>query len=389
MVPPTTLALFSALVGAVSAVPAHQPGRFTLSQTRNPHFKRHGPTQMSKTHWKYGKPHRLAGSVATYPQQYDAEWLTAVQIGSPPQTLNLDFDSGSSDLWVFSTDTASTYVNGQTLYNPSKSHTSRLMPNATWGILYGDWSTSGGIVYTDIVKVGRLSVASQAVESAQNVSAAFTRRSNVDGLLGLAFGSINSVTPTQQKTWFDNIKGSLDYPLFAVDFKAGGVPGTYDFGFIDSAKYTGPIHYAPVNASQGYWEFTSSGYAVGSDSFVPTSIDGIADTGTTLLYLPYSIAEAYYAQIPGGGFYAQSGGYVVPCNATLPDFTFGVNTGRVVIPGSYMNFAPYNSTTCYGSIQSSTGLGINIFGDIALKAAYVIFDTDGPRVGWASKPLLD
>ncbi|KAI0453899.1 secreted aspartic proteinase precursor [Xylaria acuta] len=399
MVPPTTLALFSALLGAVSAVPAPQPGRFTVNQTRNANFRRHGPAQVAKTYLKYGRPvpaelaatlgltKRSQGSVATNPEEYDSEWLTPVQIGTPAQTLNLDFDSGSSDLWVFSSDTSTRYVNGQTLYNPSKSSTSKKLTNGKWSIAYGDGSSSSGIVYTDVVTIGGLSVANQAVESAQTVSSSFTQESNLDGLLGLAFSTLNTVTPTQQKTWFDNIKGSLDSPIFAVDFKVGGVPGTYDFGFIDSAKHTGAITYASVSTRQGFWEFSASGYAVGSGSFKSTSIDGIADTGTTLLYVPSSIVSAYYAQVSGAKNNAAAGGYVFPCSASLPDFTFGVGSARIVIPGSYINYAPYSGSTCFGGIQSSSGIGINIFGDIVLKAAYVVFDSNGPRIGWANKSL--
>ncbi|KAI0401476.1 secreted aspartic proteinase precursor [Xylaria palmicola] len=398
--PPTTLALFGALLGAVSAVPAPQPGRFTVNQTRNANFRRHGPAQVAKTYLKYGRPvpaelaaslgmstsKRSSGSVVTNPEEFDSEWLTPVQIGTPAQTLQLDFDSGSSDLWVFSTDTSARYVNGQTQYSPAKSSTSKKVTSAKWAISYGDGSSSSGIVYTDVVKIGSLSVASQAVESAQTVSSSFTSESNLDGLLGLAFSSLNTVTPTQQKTWFDNIKGSLDAPVFAVDFKAG-VPGTYDFGFVDSSKYTGSLTYATVSTRQGFWEFSSTGYAVGSGSFKSTSIDGIADTGTTLLYLPSSVVSAYWATVSGARNDASAGGYTFPCSATLPSFTFGVGAARIVIPGKYINYAPYTGTTCFGGIQSSSGIGINIFGDVVLKAAYVVFDSTGPRIGWASKTL--
>ncbi|RWA04434.1 hypothetical protein EKO27_g10671 [Xylaria grammica] len=377
-----TLALFSAVLGAVSAVPAPQPGRFTVNQTRNANFKRHGPAQVAKTYLKYGRPvpselaaalgmtnaKRSKGSVVSSPQEYDSEWLTPVTIGTPAQTLNLDFDSGSSDLWVFSTDTSSRYVNGQTQYSPSKSSSASKISNAKWSIAYGDGSSSSGIVYTDVVTIGGLSVSKQAVESAQTVSSSFTQESDLDGLLGLAFSTLNTVTPTQQKTWFDNIKSSLDSPLFAVDFKAGGVPGSYDFGYIDSSKYTGSITYATVSTRQGFWEFVASGYAVGSGSF-------------------NTVVSAYWSTVSGSRNDNSAGGYTFPCSATLPDFTFGVGTARIVIPGEYINYAPYTSTTCFGGIQSSSGIGINIFGDVALKAAYVVFDTNGPRIGWASKSL--
>jgi hypothetical protein len=97
---------------------------------------------------------------------------------------------------------------------------------------------------------------------------------NNDGLLGLAFSSINTISPNPQTTFFDTVKSQLDSPLFAVTLKHNA-PGTYDFGFIDKSKYTGSLVYADVDSSQGFWSFKADSYKIGTGA-KGASITGIA-----------------------------------------------------------------------------------------------------------------
>ncbi len=166
--------------------------------------------------------------------------------------------------------------------------------------------------------------------------------------------------------------------------------GTYDFGYIDKAKYTGNITYVPINSDPGYWTFASSGYAVGSGNFSSSPIEGIADTGTSLIYLPTAIVTAYYRQVQGATNSRNYGGYVYPCSSKLPTFTFGVGEARFTIPAAHMNYAAVTpgSSTCFGGLQSSSGVGMNIWGDVAFKVAFVVFNGGNPpSIGWANKPL--
>lgn len=166
--------------------------------------------------------------------------------------------------------------------------------------------------------------------------------------------------------------------------------GRYNFGYIDPSAHTGNITYVPVDSSEGYWEWTSSGYAVGSAAFNRTAIKAIADTGTSLLLLPSSVASAYYAKASGAGYDSSQGGWVLPCSGTPPDFTFGVGDdgATITVPGRYIQYAPTDSSerTCFGGIQDDAEIQLTIFGDVALKAAFVVFDGDH-RLGWAPKPL--
>ncbi|KAF2143407.1 uncharacterized protein K452DRAFT_225302 [Aplosporella prunicola CBS 121167] len=349
---------------------------------------------MLKTYQKYGAQApsdvqsaaaaSTTGTVNASPEdQYDSLYLCPVDIGG--STLQLDFDTGSADLWVFSNKMASSEQTGHEVYKPGDS--AKELSGASWDISYGDGSGASGVVYADKVVVGGVTATSQAVEAATSVSRSFTQDVDDDGLLGLAFSSINTVSPEPQKTFFDSVKGQLAKALFAVTLRRGEA-GTYDFGFIDESKYEGEIVYSDVSTANGFWEFTPSGYAVGADGeTVEASIKAIADTGTTLLYLPEDVVTAYYEKVEGASYDSLQGGYVYPCDNDLPDFTLVIAGQKRTVPGAYVKYAPVSLGQCFGGIQPNTGIGFSIVGDTFLKAMYVVFDqsTSQPRLGWAQQ----
>lgn len=123
----------------------------------------------------------------------NSEYLATVGIGTPAQNLNLDFDTGSADLWVWSTELpAATQKSGttgttkHTIFNPSKSSTWKKVSADTWQIQYGDGSTASGDVGTDNLAIGGLTVKNQAIELAKTLSSSFAQGPG-DGLLGLAW----------------------------------------------------------------------------------------------------------------------------------------------------------------------------------------------------------
>lgn len=379
-----------------ASIPRAKPTSFEIKQERNQNYAgRNGPLALLKAANKYGlkvtpelkaaaqrvhvantKADGGSGDAPATPDGGDLEYTVPVSIGSPAQTLNLDFDTGSSDLWVFSTELSSSDTSGHSTYDPSSSSSGKKMSGASWDITYGDGSSSSGDVYTDTVTVGSLTVKAQAVEAAQKVSDQFVSSKN-DGLLGLGFSNINTVKPTQQKTWFDNISGDLTQPLFVADLRHEE-PGSYFFGEIPSEA--GDVLYAPIDDSNGWWEFTTS-FGEGS-----SEVQAIADTGTTLVLISQEDAEAYYQNVDGATLDQQEGGYVFDCSADLPDFTFTVGDGEFTVPGKYINYAQGSGSQCFGGIQPPPGsLDVAILGDIALKSAYVVFDAGNSQVGWATK----
>lgn len=197
---------------------------------------------------------------------------------------------------------------------------------------------------TDTVNIGGATVTKQAVELATAVSSSFVQDVNSDGLLGLAFSKLNTVKPTQQKTFFDNIMPSLAQPVFTADLKHA-TTGSYEFGNIDSSKFSGSLSYVSVDTSQGFWQFTSNRFSVnGQEQQNPGATPAIADTGTSLMLVDDAVAQAYYSQVQGAQNDPNVGGYTFPCSSTLPDFGVGVGGSyTAVIPGSGINFAPVDA----------------------------------------------
>ena len=74
-----------------------------------------------------------------------------------------------------------------------------------------------------------MTATSQAVEAATSISSEFVSDTDNDGLVGLAFSTLNTVTPNQKTTFFDTVKSSLASKLFAADLKYKAA-GSYDFG---------------------------------------------------------------------------------------------------------------------------------------------------------------
>lgn len=393
-----SLAVTAALAAGAAALPHKRAAGFSVGQVKNPNFTRNGLAELKKALSKYGAHEQAAkiggvqqldGTVGNNPSDggsgdgADEEYLAPVEING--QTFNLDFDTGSSDLWVLGSQVS---ASGQhTVYDPPSGD--EPVSGEAWQISYGDGSGASGVVYSESVNIGGVTVTGQAVEVATSASSAFTSGTN-DGLVGLAFSTINTVTTngqsTPQNTFFQNAidQGLLSSPVLGCSLKYKAA-GSYDFGFVQSGAQ---LTYTDVDNSQGFWSFTPSGTQVGGqDISTSSSLTGIADTGTTLVLVPDDVVSGYY-QGTGATQDSQNGNYYTfPCSTTLPDWSLVIGDATITVPGEYINFDAVSpgSDTCLGGIQSSSSIGINIYGDVFLKAAYVVFDaTEGsPRLGFA------
>ncbi|KAI0033024.1 aspartic peptidase domain-containing protein [Vararia minispora EC-137] len=239
----------------------------------------------------------------------DLLYYGPLQIGTPAQTLSVDVDTGSADLW-FPVD-----CNGCTgrQFDSTRSSTYRPSGHA-FSVTYGSGSVQG-VLATDVVTIAGLTISSQTFGAVSSESSDFTGAPN-DGLIGMAFGTI---AQSRAPTFFENLiqQRIIKAPLFGVHLERGRAQGSeVCLGCYDSSHTMGPIVWVPVK-SRTYW-------SVGLDAIltndIPIRADIFAaiDTGTTLIYLPASLADALYKSL-GGRRAAQygQGFYTYPCAARL------------------------------------------------------------------------
>ncbi|KAK7992892.1 aspartic endopeptidase [Apiospora saccharicola] len=340
------------------------------------------------------------GEVTADDQQNDSMYLCPVEIGTPAQKFMLDFDTGSADLWIFSTEQGST--KGHNMFDPKKSGTFKSLPDRSWKISYGDGSSASGDCGTDTVVIGGLKIQKQVIELAKQMSPQFAQGTG-DGLLGLAFDKINTVTDNNgtsepAATPVENMIAQDDVPkeseLFTSAFYSDrdqGKESFYTFGFIDQdlVQQSGQdIYWTPIDNSQGFWQFPSASFSVKGQSTEQSGNLAIADTGTTLALMSDAACKALYDQIPGAKYDEQNQGYVFPISTSvddLPEFSIDVGGKSFVIQKEDLAFAPADDQNWYGGVQSRGDMTFDILGDVFLKSVYAIWDQGNKRFGVVPK----
>ncbi|KAG8912670.1 Type I transmembrane sorting receptor [Tulasnella sp. 408] len=330
------------------------------------------------------------GSFASYPlvNVQDGLYYGNLSVGTPAQVTTVDFDTGSADLIIPSSD-CTTCVGP--FYNPSIS-TSFTNRNSAFQTSFVDGSAASGILATENISLGGLSVANQSFAIITGSTGNFDGPNS--GLMGLAFPSI---AQTKATPWFFNLanQGSLASNVFSFYMTRQGADGSeLCIGCIDSTKYTGQPEWFPLyagNGTQAVWDIISDG-ATYNNAVVTQPLAAIIDSGTSAIYIPPSQAAALYANIPGAQLYTDSKHYVFPCSsvATIGQvgFTFRGSSSVFNIQPSQFSLGPIetgsDSEWCSGAIVSS-GLedSVATVGDAFMSSWYSIFDFGNMRVGFA------
>ncbi|KAJ5557064.1 hypothetical protein N7494_000979 [Penicillium frequentans] len=337
-----------------------------------------------------------------------AFWLNAT-VGTPPQQVKLQVDTGSSDAWVFGPDVCD--ENDCDYYERSKSSTSSLIEEEGFLISYGDGSEVAGDYVSDVFRVGSLAVKKMefAVATAQSDVGTM-------GIMGIGFDTNEAITDFGDKPYRNIIDSMADqglinsraYSLWLNDLESG--EGNILFGGYDTEKFQGNLTPIAIQADEESGAITTMTIPWTSLSITdPTqgtiSLTGdnfteaaLLDSGTTLSYIP---VDLYNRLASIANVYSDSdGNSYVDCEivqeykGTL-NVGFGGSNGTV-IPVPFSEFCPpmldvdgdsmtlnNGHDACWFGFQPNVDFEPTILGDTFLRSAYVVYNIDRKEIAIA------
>lgn len=318
--------------------------------------------------------------------------------------------------------------------------------DAPFGIQYGIGSVNGTYA-TDTVSVGGASINNQQFglatftkdillpNSSPNASGRNSTQIEANGILGLGYPSLtqsNSQGDGAYNPFVFNLMSQniITDPVFSIylnSITAAGWSGEIIFGGVDQSKYDGQLVYLPVagltsrrssslggnNSKYYYWMVYGQGLGVrngthGNPYWRLREMGAfILDTGTTLTYLPTSVATDIVSAFAGPDGYSldrSSGVFAVDCETANSPARFELqmsqsssNSSNPVIlsvPASQLVIPldtndPSTASACMFGIAplgGSGGIGSNMYlvGDSVLRSTYMVFDMRRNRVGLAA-----
>ena len=268
----------------------------------------------------------------------NAQYFGVVTIGTPPQSFQVIFDTGSSNLWVPKVGCqhcGNPFFGKKSKYNHDTSST-YTEDGKDFEIMYGSGSVSGFFSVETVGLADDLLITGQRfaeIQDAGGLGMAYAL-GKFDGILGLGFTSISIDGAT---TVFENAiaQNVVEQPIFSFYLGDNG-PGELTFGGYDASKFEGDLTYVKL-LSATYWEIALDGVSAADYSAAPNAdgspITAIVDSGTSFITGPRREITQLAAAI--GAKANVMGEFTVDCEKVpdLPDITFHIAGDEYVIPG--------------------------------------------------------
>lgn len=320
----------------------------------------------------------------------DVSYYAQLNIGTPPQTVYAQIDTGSFELWVNPdcSNVASSdrrFCNAIGFYNPRSSSSSSTTQESAM-LRYGIGSANVSYFKDSIALPGAASAMKQVQFGVASASV-----DEFSGILGIGAGQ----------------GFNTDYPNFVDELAAQGVTktkafslalgskaeeeGVIIFGGVDTAKFQGTLAELPiVPARQSpdgvarYWvrmkSIALSPPQGKSTTLGQTDMTVFLDSGSTLTLLPEQVVQDIARGLGSSGMDG-SGFYVVDCDLASQAGTVDFAFDGVTISVPYSELIRQVSSSppqCYLGMMGSTEFAL--LGDTFLRSAYAVFDLTGNSI---------
>jgi len=308
-------------------------------------------------------------------------WYGSISIGTQAGSFTVDFDTGSSDLFVPSSNCGSS-CSGHNTYDPSASADSQDL-GIPFSITFGDGSSAIGEQYSDVVSVAGLTANRQTLGLATSYSTGLqSSQFPPDGLMGLGFETISvfNASPLFQTLISENVVTS---PVFGFKLATSG--SELFLGGVNNALFTGDFAWVPLsNAS--FWQAPFDSISVNGNTVVGQT-EAIFDTGSSQIIGDPDGIKALFDSIPG----AQANGdgtYTIPCDFNTP---ISVSVGGIEVQISPSTFnlglvSESGSSTCAAGAAADPSLTGEfwVLGGVFLQNIYSAWDVGNVRIGFAT-----
>ncbi|CAM9023641.1 unnamed protein product [Wickerhamomyces anomalus] len=300
-------------------------------------------------------------------------YFATIEVGSPAQTIRVQIDTGSSDLWFPGTNNpqcpqgTATPIDQGSPYQDDFDYCLRSAqydPGASSSWKVDSSAPAFHIEYVDY------SFATGSWDESSNEGSD-------------AFQYPNFPQRLKSDGYISKIVYSL-YPSEDPYTTSGDIDITLLFGGVDTAKYSGTLEVFPLDSNYDL-AITLTGISTdisGQTSVASTqSLSAVLDSGTTLQALPYNIVEQLAYNLGGSGETDSYGYFIVPCNYGSDDhitYTFG--TKNINVPVEAVVSSDGNGN-CALAIEPTNGL--TILGDTFLINAYVVYDLEDREIAIA------
>jgi hypothetical protein len=270
--------------------------------------------------------------------------------------------------------------------------------SSDFNITYVDGSGATGDYATDTLDIGGATLTAQQFGIGYKSSA-------TEGVLGVGYQANEAQVGNLGKPAYDNVPAKMvteqiissnAYSLWLNDLDAN--TGNILFGGVDTDQFEGTLATLPIQQTSGvYADFLIALTAVSLGSTIIASNQNAAvllDSGTSLTYLPDTIASAIYEAV-GATYDNTQGTAYVPCslasNTTTVDYTFtsptiSVSMSELVLDVAGSNGQPLyfqnGQRACVFGI-SPAGTSTSVLGDTFLRSAYVVYDLANNEISLA------